>query len=66
MKQYWGALNFLKEKGDTIPENSHLLKVESQVVAGTNFKFTFQINSVQHKIVVWQKLDGGFEMMSHA
>ena len=53
MNRYWGALDFLKNKGNVIPENSHLLKVEYQVVAGINFKFTFQINNVHHKIVVW-------------
>lgn len=62
---YEGVIKYLKKEANLLPTGARLVKAESQVVAGTNFRLRFQIGASVSEIVVWQQLDGSYEVTSN-
>lgn len=57
---YEGVIKYLKKEANLLPTGARLVKAESQVVAGTNFRLRFQMGAGLSEIVVWQQLDGSY------
>lgn len=62
VKDYEDALNYLRSQTNDLPQGSQIVRISRQVVAGLNYKFLFKYNNSYREIVVWQQLDGSFEV----